>query len=171
MTLSMYEASIPAFNQMLSALSGVLDKADAFATAKKLDPSVLPATRLCPDMFPLSRQVQIACDFAKGTAARLAGVENPSYSDAEKTIPELKERIAKTLAFLATIKPAQIDGSEGKDITLKVGPQEMHFKGQPYLINFALPNFYFHTTSAYAILRANGVDLGKMDYMGMKRPG
>lgn len=171
MPLSMYEASIPAFNQMLSALSGVLDKADAFATAKKLDPSVLPGTRLCPDMFPLARQVQIACDFAKGTAARLAGVDSPNYANTEKTFPELKERIAKTLAFLAALKPGQIDGSEAKDISLKVGPQEMHFKGQPYLINFALPNFYFHVTSAYSILRANGVDLGKMDYMGMKRPG
>lgn len=167
----MYQASIPAFNQMLGALSGVLDKADAHAAAKKIDPAVLPGTRLCPDMFTLARQVQIACDFAKGTAARLAGVDNPSFADTEKTVPELKDRIAKTLAFLGTIKPAQIDGSEERDISLKVGPQDMHFKGQPYLVNFALPNFYFHVTSAYAILRANGVDLGKMDYLGMKRPG
>lgn len=171
MTLSMYQASVPAFSQMLAALSGVLDKAEAHATAKKIDPTVLPATRLCPDMFPLARQVQIACDFAKGTAARLAGVDNPSFADTEKTFPELRERIAKTLAFIATLTPSQIDGSEDRDITLKVGPQEMHFKGQPYLVNFALPNFYFHLTSAYAILRANGVELGKMDYMGMKRPG
>ena len=171
MTLSMYQASIPAFQQMLTALAGVLDKADAFATTKKVDPAVLLDTRLCPDMFPLARQVQIACDFAKGTGARLAGVENPSFADTEKTIPELKERIAKTLSFLGTLTPAQIDGTEDRDISLKVGPQEMHFKGQPYLINFALPNFYFHTTMAYSILRASGVDLGKMDYMGMKRPG
>ncbi len=170
MSLSMYEASIPAFNQMLAALSGVLDKADAHASAKKIDPAVLPATRLSPDMFPLSRQVQIACDFAKGTAARLAGVDNPSFADTEKTFPELRERIARTVAFLATLKAAQIDGSEGRDISLKVGPKEMHFKGQPYLVNFALPNFYFHVTMAYAILRASGVDLGKMDYMGMPRP-
>ena len=170
MTLSMYQASIPAFNQMLTALSGVLDKADAHAAARKIDPAVLPGTRLCPDMFTLARQVQIACDFAKGTAARLAGIDNPNFADTEKTVPELKERIAKTVAFLATIKPAQIDGSEDRDISLKVGPQEMHFKGQPYLVSFALPNFYFHVTSAYAILRANGVELGKMDYMGMKRP-
>ena len=171
MALSMYEASIPAFQQMLTALSSILDKADAHANAKKLDPAILPGTRLCPDMFPCARQVQIACDFAKGTAARLAGVDNPNYADTEKTFPELKERIAKTLAFLATITPAQIDGSEARDITLKVGPTEMHFKGQPYLVTFALPNFYFHVVSAYAILRANGVDLGKMDYMGMKRQG
>ena len=170
MTLSMYDASIPAFNQMLTALSAVLDKAEAHAVAKKIDPLVLPGTRLCPDMFPLSRQVQIACDFAKGTTARLAGIDNPSYADTEKTFPELRERIAKTLAFLAAVKPAQINGSEERDISLKVGPQEMHFKGQPYLVTFAMPNFYFHVTSAYAILRASGVDLGKMDYMGMKRP-
>ena len=171
MTLSMYQASIPAFQPMLTALAAVLDKAEAHATAKKIDPAVLLGTRLAPDMFPLSRQIQIACDFAKGTGARLAGIENPSWADTEKTFAELRERIAKTLAFLASITPAQIDGSEGRDITMKVGPQEMHFKGQPYLINFALPNFYFHATSAYAILRANGVDLGKSDFLGMKRPG
>jgi uncharacterized protein len=170
MTLSMYQASVPAFQQMLTALSVVLDKAEAHGSARKIDPAVLPGTRLCPDMFPLSRQVQIACDFAKGTVARLAGIDNPSYADTEKTIPELKERIAKTLAFISAVQPAQIDGSEGRDITMKVGPQEMHFKGQPYLVNFALPNFYFHLTTAYAILRANGVDLGKGDFLGMKRP-
>jgi len=170
MTITMYQASVPVFTHMLTSLSGVLDKAEAYAAAKKLDPANLASTRLCPDMFPLSRQVQIACDFAKGTAARLAGVEIPSYPDTETTIPELKERIAKTVAFLATITPAQIDGSEGRDISLKVGPQEMHFKGLPYLISFSLPNFYFHATAAYAILRANGVDLGKMDFLGVKRP-
>jgi uncharacterized protein len=171
MALSMYQASIPAFQQMLTALSGVLDKAAAYAEAKKVDPAVLLSTRLCPDMFALARQVQIACDFAKGTGARLAGVDNPNFADTEKTIPELKERIAKTLAFLATLTPAQIDGSETRDIKIKVGPQEMEFKGQPYLINFALPNFYFHTTTAYAILRSCGVELGKGDFIGMKRPG
>jgi uncharacterized protein len=171
MSLSMYEASIPQFQHMLTALSGVLDKAEAHATARKIDPAVLLATRLAPDMFPLSRQVQIACDFAKGTAARLAGIDNPNFADTEKSFPELRERIAKTAAFLATVTPTQIDGSETRDVTMKVGPQEMHFKGQPYLIGFALPNFYFHATSAYAILRANGVDLGKSDFLGMKRPG
>lgn len=170
MTISMYQASVPVFTHMLTALSAVLDKAEAFAAAKKIDSAVLPATRLCPDMFPLTRQVQIACDFAKGTAARLAGVEVPSYADTEATLPELKQRIAKTLAFIATITPGQIDGSEERDISLKVGPQEMHFKGLPYLVSFSLPNFYFHVTAAYAILRANGVDLGKMDYLGMARP-
>jgi uncharacterized protein len=170
MALSMYSASIPAFQQILGALSGVLDKTEAHCLAKKIDPAVMLATRLTPDMFPLSRQVQIACDFAKGTAARLGGVDNPSYADTEKSVVELKERIAKTLAFLQAFTPAQIDGSETRDISLKVGPQEMHFKGQPYLVNFAMPNFYFHATCAYAILRANGVDLGKGDFIGMKRP-
>ena len=170
MTISMYQASVPVFAHMLGALSAVLDKADAHAATKKIDPTVLPGTRLCPDMFPLSRQVQIACDFAKGTAARLAGVDVPNYGDNEKTFPELKERIAKTIAFLATFKAAQIDGSEERDISLKVGPQEMQFKGLPYLIAFSLPNFYFHVTMAYAIARASGVELGKMDYLGTPRP-
>ncbi len=171
MTLSMYQASIPAFTQVLTALSGVLDKAEAHATAKKIDPAVLLATRLSPDMFPLSRQVQIACDFAKGTAARLSGVENPAYADTETSFADLRARIAKTVGFLGSVLAATIDGTEDKDITMKVGPQEMHFKGQPYLVNFALPNFYFHATTAYAILRANGVELGKGDFLGMKRPG
>ena len=170
MTISMYQASVPVFTHMLTALSVVLDKADAHCTAKKIDPAVLPGTRLCPDMFTLARQVQIACDFAKGTGARLAGVEVPGFADTEKTFPELKERIAKTIAFLGTLKASQIDGSEEREISIKVGPQEMHFKGLPYLTGFSLPNFYFHVTMAYAIARANGVELGKMDYMGMPRP-
>ena len=170
MTISMYQASIPVFTHMLTALSAVLDKAEAHCTAKKIDPTVLPGTRLCPDMFPLSRQVQIACDFAKGTAARLAGVDMPGYADTEKTFPELKERIAKTVAFLSTLHPAQIDGSEDRAISMKVGSQDMHFKGLPYLTGFSLPNFYFHVTMAYAIARENGVELGKMDFLGMARP-
>ena len=170
MTISMYQASVPVFTQTLTALSAVLAKADAHAANKKIAPGVLPGTRLCPDMFPLARQVQIACDFAKGTCARLAGVEVPSYADTETTFAELRERIAKTIAFIATIPAAQIDGSEDRDISLKVGPQDMHFKGLPYLVSFSLPNFYFHATTAYAILRANGVELGKMDFLGMSRP-
>jgi uncharacterized protein len=170
-SISMSSASVPVFQQMLGALSGVLDKAEAFATAKKIDPSVILGLRLVPDMFALSRQVQIACDFAKGTVARLAAVENPSYADTEKSFADLRERIAKTLAFINSVPAASIDGSEARDITMKVGPTEMHFKGQPYLVSFALPNFYFHVTTAYAILRANGVELGKFDYVGMKRPG
>jgi len=170
MTLSMYDASIPAFRHTLQALSAILDKAEAFATAKKVEPAVLLGTRLAPDMFPLSRQVQITCDFAKGAGARLAGIENPSFADTEKTIPELKERIAKTIAFLDGVKPEALSGSATRDISLKVGPQEMHFKGQAYLLGFVLPNFYFHATAAYAILRANGVELGKGDFLGMQRP-
>ncbi|MEQ1695409.1 MAG: DUF1993 domain-containing protein [Hyphomicrobiaceae bacterium] len=170
MTISMYQASVPVFVHMLTSLSGVLDKAEAHCTAKKIGPTVLPGTRLCPDMFALSRQVQIACDFAKGTAARLAGVDVPSFADTETTFPELRERIEKTIAFLATFTASQIDGSEDREISMKVGAQEMHFKGLPYLTGFSLPNFYFHVTMVYAIARASGVELGKMDYLGMQRP-
>lgn len=171
MTLSMYQASVPVFQHTLTALSAILDKADAHATAKKIDPAVLLGTRLTPDMWPLMRQVQVACDFAKGAGARLAGIDVPSYSDTESSFADLKARIAKTQAFLATLKPAQIDGSEGRAFKMKVGPTEMDFVGQPYLLSFALPNFYFHATTAYAILRASGVDVGKFDFLGVKRPG
>ena len=167
MTISMYQASVPVFVQLLKGLSGVLDKAEAHCTAKKIDPVTLPSTRLIADMFPLTRQVQIATDFAKGVTARLAGVEVPTWEDNEKTIPELKARIAKTIAYVETFKPGQIDGSEDREISLKVGGNPMTFKGQQYLLHFGTPNFYFHTTSAYSILRANGIDLGKRDFMGM----
>ncbi|MFY7962413.1 MAG: DUF1993 domain-containing protein [Elsteraceae bacterium] len=166
MTISMYQASVPVFQQGLAALSGVLDKAAAHAAARKIDPAVLLQTRLFPDMFPLSRQVQIAADFAKGCPARLAGVENPSYADEEKTIDDLKARLDKVGAFLKTLTPAQIDGSETRDITLKIGGNDMTFKGQTYLLHFALPNFYFHSTAAYAILRSSGVEIGKRDFIG-----
>jgi uncharacterized protein len=168
--LSMYTASVPVFQQMLGALTGILDKVEAHAVARKIDPAVMLGLRLAPDMFPVSRQIQISCDFAKGTVARLAGVDNPNYADTETTIEQLKERIAKTLAFINSIPASAIEGSEGRDVTFKAGPVEMQFKGQPYLVGFALPNFYFHVTTAYAILRANGLDVGKFDYMGMKRP-
>ena len=167
MTISMYQASVPVFVQLLKAMSAVLDKAEAHCTTKKTDPSVMLQTRLIVDMFPLARQVQIACDFAKGITARLAGVEVPAWEDNEKTIPELKARIAKTIAYVQGFKPEQIDGSEERDIQLKVGGNPMTFKGQPYLLNFAMPNFYFHTTAADSIRRANGVDIGKRDYIGM----
>ena len=167
MTISMFQASVPVFVQLLKGLSGVLDKAEAHCTAKKIDPVTLCGTRLIADMFPLTRQVQIATDFAKGVTARLAGVEVPTWEDNEKTIPELKARIAKTIAYVETFKPGQIDGSEDREISLKVGGNPMTFKGQQYLLNFGMPNFYFHTTSAYSILRANGIDLGKRDFMGM----
>lgn len=165
MTLSMYQASVPVFQRTLSALDKILDKAAAYAAERKIDPLVLTAARLSPDMFPMSRQVQIATDHAKGATARLAGLAVPSYEDAEKTFPELKARIAKTLAFIGTVTPAQIDGSEGRDISLKAGPRELTFKGQDYLLFFALPNFYFHATTAYDILRHNGLGIGKLDFL------
>jgi uncharacterized protein len=166
MTLSMYQASVPVFVRVLGNLSAVLDKGAAFAEAKKIEPSVLINARLAPDMFPLSRQVQISSDTVKGGAARLAGIEVPSYPDTESTFPELQQRIAKTLAFVQTVKSAQIDGSEERQITLKAGPRELQFKGQDYLLNFVLPNLFFHVTAAYAILRHNGVEIGKQDFLG-----
>ena len=165
MSLSMYQASVPAFQKHLHALDGILDKAAAYCAAKKIDAAVLLATRLYPDMFDLTRQVQAVTDFAKAASARLANVAVPSMPDTEKTIPELKERIAKTLAFLETIKPDQMDGSEMKELTLKVGPNDMTFTGLDYLLHFALPNFYFHAATAYGILRNNGLEIGKRDFM------
>jgi uncharacterized protein len=165
-SLSMYQASVPVLIQHLTALTSVLDKADAFAAAKKIDPSVLLNARLAPDMFPLTRQVQIACDFAKGVAGRLAAVDLPAYDDTEKSIPELKARVKKTVDFLQGLKPTQIDGSEDRTVEIKMAGKPVTFKGQPYLVHFAMPNFFFHLAMAYGILRHNGVDLGKRDYMG-----
>ena len=166
MSISMYQSSVPVCVRMLSNLSAILKKAEAYAAAKKIDPSVLINARLAPDMFPLSRQIQIATDVTKGGAARLAGVDVPSYEDKEATFPELQERIQKTITFIQSIKPAQIDGSEEREINLKVGGNEMNFLGLPYLLTFVMPNVYFHVTTAYAILRHNGLDVGKMDYLG-----
>ncbi|TAK45552.1 MAG: DUF1993 family protein [Betaproteobacteria bacterium] len=166
MNISMYQASAPRFANMLNNLAGILDKAAAHAEAKKIDPQVLLASRLYPDMFALARQVQIACDNAKGAVARLAGVEVPKHEDTERTFDELKARIAKTVAFVNSIRPAQVDGSENRDIRLKLGKREVDWKGLQYLLGFALPNFYFHVMTAYAILRHNGVELGKQDYIG-----
>jgi hypothetical protein len=163
----MYDASIPGFIRILGNLSAILDKAAAYAEAKKIDPSVLVNARLAPDMFPLSRQVQIATDGVKGCAARLAGTEVPSYPDTESTFPELKARIAKTADFLKGFKPAQIDGSEERKVAFKVGGQDRSFLGKPYLFEWVIPNFYFHVTTAYDILRHNGLDIGKKDYLGM----
>lgn len=166
MTLSMYHASVPVFIHGFTNLSAILTKAAAHAEAKKIEPSVLIHARLYPDMFALARQVQIATDVVKGGVARLAGVDVPSFPDTETTFEELAARIQKTIAFLQGITLEQINGSEDKAITLKVGPNEMHFEGQPYLLNFVIPNFYFHITATYAILRHNGVDIGKMDFLG-----
>ena len=166
MSLTMYQASIPAFVRMLGNLSAILDKAAAHAEAKKIAPAIFINARLAPDMFPLSRQVQIATDIVKGCAARLAGIEVPSYEDNEATFEELQARVAKTIAFLQSISAEQIDGSEERDITVKFGSREFNFLGQAYLVDFVIPNFHFHLTSTYAILRHNGVDIGKMDYIG-----
>ena len=166
MTISMYEASAPRFANILKNLSAILDKAQVHADSKKIDAAVLLQSRLYPDMFPLVRQVQIASDNAKGAVARLAGVEVPKYEDTEETIADLKARLAKTIDFVGSFKPAQIDGSEDKDIHLKLGPREVNWKGMQYLLGFALPNFYFHVVTAYDILRHNGVEVGKRDYIG-----
>lgn len=166
MSLTMYQASVPLFVRMLGNLSKILDKAQAHADAKKIDPSIFVNARLAPDMYPLSRQVQIATDMAKGCAARLAGLEVPSYQDNEATFAELQARIAKTVAFLESVTAEKIIGSEEKKVTLKLRGKDVDFIGQPYLLHFVLPNFYFHVTTAYDILRHNGVELGKMDYVG-----
>ncbi len=165
MTLSMYQASVPVFVRMLKNLSAILDKGLAHAEARKIAPNVLPATRLVADMFPLNKQVQIATDHAKGAVARLAGVEVPKYEDNEQTLEELKVRIARTIGFIESFKPAQIDGTEERDIAFTLGGRDLQFKGMDYLVGFALPNFYFHMVTAYNILRENGVDIGKRDYL------
>jgi hypothetical protein len=166
MTISMYQASVPCFVRTLGNLSAILDRAQAHVDARKIDPLVLTSYRLYPDMLPMSRQVQIACDAAKGLVARLSGLENPVHEDNEKTLAELQARIAKTLAFVQSVSPSQIDGTEENDIVVKRGDTEMHYKGMQYLLGNALPNFYFHVTTAYNILRHNGVEIGKRDYIG-----
>jgi hypothetical protein len=167
MPISLSQASIPVFEIGLAALSGVLDKAEAFAAAKKLDASVLTTWRLAPDMFALARQVQIAADQAKNGAARLAGMEPPRYEDTETTVGELKGRIEKTLAFLKTVDRTAIDAAGEREITFPLGPTNKgHMSGADYLNHFVLPNFYFHLSIAYALLRQCGVDLGKRDFLG-----
>jgi hypothetical protein len=162
----MYQASAPRFANTLASLSTILDKAHAHCEARKIDPLVLTGFRLYPDMFPLSRQVQIACDTAKGAVARLAGVDIPRHEDVERTFEELKARIAKTVDFVNSVKRERIDGSEEKEIVLQMRSGERRYAGLPYLLGHALPNFYFHVTTAYNILRHNGVELGKADYLG-----
>jgi hypothetical protein len=166
MTISMYQASVPRFANILGNLSNILDKAQAHVDAKKIDAAVLPSFRLYPDMLPMTKQVQIACDAAKGVVARLAGIEIPVFEDNEVTLADLKARIAKTIAFIQTVKPAQIDGTEDKDIVIKRGDKETHYKGMQFLLGHAVPNFYFHVTTTYNILRHNGVEIGKRDYLG-----
>jgi hypothetical protein len=166
MKLSMYQASAPRFANTLRNLSAILDKAQAHCEAKKIDPAVMAATRLIADMFPLSRQVQIACDTAKGAVARLAGVEVPKHDDTEQTFSELKQRIGKTVDFVLSVSADKLEGSEARSIVLKLGGKETSFTGMQYLLGQAYPNFFFHVTTAYNILRANGVELGKRDYIG-----
>ncbi len=164
--ISMYQASVPALVRMLDNLNGILAKASAHAQARKVDEPVFLALRLFPDMLPLSRQVQIACDMAKGCAARLAGDEAPRYEDTETSFALLGERIEKTAAYIKSFNPAQIDGSEGREIVLKTPFGEVRFSGLQYLLHFVLPNVHFHVATAYNILRHNGVELGKRDFLG-----
>ena len=168
MTTYMYTTSVPVFKQLLNSLSAILTKAETFAAEKKIEQTVLLNARLYPDMFALIRQVQIAADFAKGVSARLAGVEVPTYDDNEQSFAELQARIAKTLSFIESLSPAQFEGSENREIVLRPGtPKEKKMAGHNYLTNYGLPQFFFHTSISYAILRHNGLDVGKGDYMGV----
>ena len=166
MTISMYQVSIPRFVHMLNNLAAILDRAQAYAEAKKIDAATLPSARLYPDMLPLTSQVRIACDTAKRAAAMLAGVDNPAYEDNETTLPELTARVERTIGFLNTIRAAQVDGTENREIVVKVGGKDTPFKGMQFLLARAIPNFYFHVTTAYDILRHNGLDVGKKDFLG-----
>jgi uncharacterized protein len=166
MALSMYQASVPVFIKTLGNLAGILDKGAAFAAERKIDESVLLGYRIAPDMLAMVRQVQIACDFAKGATARLAELEVPAWEDSEKSIGDLKARIEKTIGYCKGFTAAQIDGSEDRDIHAKVAGNPVTYKGQPYLLHSVLPNFFFHTTTAYDILRHCGVTIGKRDFIG-----
>jgi uncharacterized protein len=168
MSLTMYQASVPVFTRMLTNLAAILSKAEAHAAARKIEPEVLLNTRLYPDMLALVRQVQLAADFAKGAGARLAGIEVPKYADEEASFEELRQRIGKTLDFLKGLKTAQIEGSEEREITLTIAGEPMTFTGQAYLLFFAVPNFYFHVTTAYDILRHCGIEIGKRDFIGLR---
>lgn len=164
--ISMYQACIPTIVRALGSLADILEKAGAHAEAKKFDPAVLVNSRLYPDMFPLSRQVQLASDSAKGGASRLAQVQPPAYEDTEATIPELVARLRKTIAYLQTLKPEQIDGSEDRTVSWQSRSTTKSMQGQPYLLHHVLPNVFFHVTTAYNILRHNGVEVGKQDFLG-----
>jgi uncharacterized protein len=166
MTISLYSASVPAFLQMLGALSTVLKKTEAHANANQGDVSAILGDSLIADMLPMTRQIQIACDHAKNAMARIAGTENPKFGDSEKTIADLQARIAKTVEFVKSFKPSDIDGQEERPVTIKIPNNEMTFPAQTYLVNYALPNLYFHTSMAYGIARKNGVPLGKANFMG-----
>ena len=166
MSLNLYDVSVPVFIQMLNNLSTLIDKGAEHAAKKEFDPAVLVNARLAPDMFPLSRQVQIATDAAKGVAGRLTGGEIPKFDDVETTLPELKARIAKTVDYLSTVKREQFEGAETREVVIKTRTRELKFDGQTYVLHYALANFYFHVVTAYDILRHNGVEIGKPDYLG-----
>ena len=166
MKLTMHHASATRFAAMLRNLATILDKAEAYAAARKIDPAALTGFRLYPDMFPLTRQVQIACDTAKGAVARLAGVEIPKHEDTESSFAELKSRIAKTLEFIASVPAAKMDGADEREVTIRPRGQDVTMSGLQYLLAVATPNFYFHLATAYNILRHNGVELGKKDFLG-----
>ena len=166
MSTTLYDTTVPALRKMLANLSAFLAKAEAHAAARKIDPAVLLQARLFPDMFPLAKQVQIACDFAKGAAARLSGAEVPKYDDNETTFEQLRARIAKTLAFVESCKPESFAGAEARRVSLTMGGKAYDFAGLDYVNHVAFPNFYFHVTTAYNILRHNGVELGKADFVG-----
>ncbi|HEV7477420.1 MAG TPA: DUF1993 domain-containing protein [Burkholderiales bacterium] len=166
MSLSMYQASAPRFANTLKNLSALLDKTQAHCEAKKIDPLAITSSRLFPDMFPFNRQIYIATDTAKGAVSRLAGIEIPKYEDTETTIPELKARLAKTIDFVMSVPAAKIEGSAEKDISMKIAGKDTVLKGAQYLLGHAYPNFYFHCTTAYNILRHNGVEIGKRDFLG-----
>lgn len=165
-TISMYQAAIPTFVRALTSLAEVLEKAEAHATAKKIEPKAILDSRLYPDMFPLTKQVQIASDSAKGGAARLAQLQAPSFEDNEASFAELVQRCRKTVAYLQSIKPEQMDGGEDRTVTWKTRSAEKSMQGMPYLLHHVIPNVYFHVTTAYAILRHNGVEIGKQDFLG-----
>jgi hypothetical protein len=166
MTISMYQATVPTITRSLANLAAILEKGAAHAEAKKIEPAVLVGSRLYPDMLPLAKQVQIASDISKGGAARLAQVEPPAFEDKETTFAELIERLRKTIAFLETLKPQQIDGSEERTVTWQTRTATKSMQGQPYLLNHVLPNVFFHVATAYDILRHNGVEIGKQDFLG-----
>ena len=166
--LSMFDTTIPPLRRALSSLSHILKKAEEYANTKNIEHAVLLNARLFPDMYPIIRQVYIATDMSKGTAARLAGLEVPKYEDTETTFAELQARITKTLAFIDTIKPEQLVGSEMRDITITVRKTDLHFTGQDYLLKWVMPNVYFHVTTTYNILRHNGCELGKSDFLRLK---
>jgi hypothetical protein len=166
--MSFYDASVPAFLQILGSLSGILTKAEAHCTAKNIQPEVLLGSRLYPDMLPLSKQIQLACDFAAKGSARLAHVEVPSTPDTEKTFEEFRQRLKKTSDYLKAFKPAQFEGGDTKEVTFPAGPdRSLTLKGQDFLNRFAFPNFYFHAATAHGILRHNGVEIGKRDFLGV----